>query len=588
MRKNLKSFPFKVVLVLLRYKYENCFAYDGKRVRWTDSFEMLKIFTKYAIEQLGNWLSPGGKYKKFISSNSDLIFTWNYELGTLSFKGEMGDRLKELFITVCSTGKSLPAERSGFEPVALNNDEPLSVSRTKTKAARVSTDNDSATSSNHVSSVQKSKCDCQCGLLAAELEGVKLDLVILQRNVDTRITSAQKTHDDEVTQLRHIYAKERERCELLESDISILVRGRDREINELNNIIVLLENKVESIEALNASLRKSISEQSTKYIQNNYDMNKTSDHVNNYANSKPFSTSDDIYIKSSNNIEHSPLRLPNYFVKKETTNDHARTETICQSREVPAEHLRHNNNQSDQNRQNCLSQKVLPNSKDKPSLISVHEQNEINYQGNQHSMPSPTLTIYDNESPKRNNIVGSTMKINQPRRQCIVLETKAPFIETPNSAIIIKDQQQSKVQVALSSKKTKKKANLDTPFPTTRSSPQVPEWLARLPLIDNDNSTKSLAFINDTTDKNKSDMCKMTSTKQRSLDTSPPTRPSPQVSEWLARLPLIDDDNSTKSRAFKNKTTDKIQGFRPSYARRRTDWIQHLDLVHRVLNPLMQ
>ena len=61
-----------------------------------------------------------------------------------------------------------------------------------------------------------------------------------------------------------------------------------------------------------------------------------------------------------------------------------------------------------------------------------------------------------------------------------------------------------------------------------------------------------------------------------------------QVSEWLARLPLIDDDNSTKSRAFKNKTTDKIQGFRPSYARRRTDWIQHLDLVHRVLNPLMQ
>ena len=86
---------------ILRYKYENCFANDGKRVRWTDSFEMLKIFTRYAIEQPGNWLSPGGKYKKFISSNSDLIFTWNYELGSLSFKGEMGDRLKELFITLC-------------------------------------------------------------------------------------------------------------------------------------------------------------------------------------------------------------------------------------------------------------------------------------------------------------------------------------------------------------------------------------------------------------------------------------------------------------------------------------------------------
>ena len=114
---------------ILRYKNEDCFAYDGKRVRWTDSFEMLKIFTKYAIEQPGNWLSPGGKYKKFTSSNSDLIFTWNYELGTLSFKGEMGDRLKKLFITDCMMGESLPADRSCYEPVASNNDKSLSVSR---------------------------------------------------------------------------------------------------------------------------------------------------------------------------------------------------------------------------------------------------------------------------------------------------------------------------------------------------------------------------------------------------------------------------------------------------------------------------
>ncbi|CAB3985512.1 Hypothetical predicted protein, partial [Paramuricea clavata] len=182
---------------ILRYKNENCFAYDGKRVRWTDSFEMLKIFTKHAIEQPDNWLSPGGKYKKFTSSNSDLIFTWNFELRTLSFKVEMGDRLKELFISVCMMGKSLPAERSGLEPVALNNDKPLSVSRTKTKAARVSIDNYGAGSSNHVSSVQKCKCECQCGLLVAELEGVKLDLVILQKHVDTKMSSAQKSHDDE-------------------------------------------------------------------------------------------------------------------------------------------------------------------------------------------------------------------------------------------------------------------------------------------------------------------------------------------------------------------------------------------------------
>ena len=444
---------------ILCYKNENCFAYDGKRVRWTDSFEMLKIFTKHAIQQPGNWLSPGGKYKKFTSSNSDLIFTWNYELGTLSFKGEMGDRLKELFITVCTMGKSLPADRSGFAPVALNNDNPLIVSRTKTKAARVFTDNDSARSSNHVSSVQKSKCDCQCGLLVAELEGVKLDLVILQKSVDTKIISAQKTHDDEVAQLRYIYAKERERCELLESDISILVRGRDREINELNNIIVSLENKVESIETLNASLRKSISEQSTKYIQDNYDMSKTSENVNNYANLKPF-MSNDIYIKPSNNIEHSLLPLPNYLAKKETTNYHARTETICQSHEVPAEYLRHNNNQPDQDRQNRLSQKFLANSKDESSLISVQVHNKRDGKPCSSQIKSPgkhtyyginnydkSTTVQQNATIQPDNPNGCQhIPVRITRRGYPNSTRREPFRKARNSNIALNSRQTKKIE----------------------------------------------------------------------------------------------------------------------------------------------
>ena len=193
-------------------------------------------------------------------------------------------------------------------------------------------DNDRARSSHHVSPVQKSKCNCQCGLLVAELEGVKLDLVILQKNVDTEIISARKTHDDEIAQLRHNYAKERERCERLESDISILVRGRDREISDLNNIIVSLENKVESIEALNASLRKSISEQSTKYMQNNYDMRKTSERLNNDANSKPFPMSDDLYIKSPNNIESSLIGTVNNANWNSEQCDHQSLDPINQGK----------------------------------------------------------------------------------------------------------------------------------------------------------------------------------------------------------------------------------------------------------------
>ena len=95
---------------ILRYKDAKCFAYHGNRIKWTDSFEMLKLFIKCAIEQAGTWMSSGGKYKKFTSSSSDLILTWNYGLCTLSFRGEEGARLKELLIHVCTMEKNLPAD----------------------------------------------------------------------------------------------------------------------------------------------------------------------------------------------------------------------------------------------------------------------------------------------------------------------------------------------------------------------------------------------------------------------------------------------------------------------------------------------
>ena len=40
---------------ITRYKEEKCFTYDGKRIKWIHSFEMLKIFVKCAIDQSGNW-----------------------------------------------------------------------------------------------------------------------------------------------------------------------------------------------------------------------------------------------------------------------------------------------------------------------------------------------------------------------------------------------------------------------------------------------------------------------------------------------------------------------------------------------------
>ena len=90
---------------ILRYKEAKCFAYDGT-LCCTESLKMLNALVKHAIEQTSVWWSPGGRYKKFISNNSDLILSWNYDKGLLSFHEKTGDRLKELFIDICTSKKS--------------------------------------------------------------------------------------------------------------------------------------------------------------------------------------------------------------------------------------------------------------------------------------------------------------------------------------------------------------------------------------------------------------------------------------------------------------------------------------------------
>jgi hypothetical protein len=77
-----------------------------------DGWTITNCFTKCAIEQPGIWSSPGGKYKKFTGSKSDLTYTWNYESGMLTFHGKVGKQLKDLLIYMCARKESTPADRA--------------------------------------------------------------------------------------------------------------------------------------------------------------------------------------------------------------------------------------------------------------------------------------------------------------------------------------------------------------------------------------------------------------------------------------------------------------------------------------------
>lgn len=61
---------------IYKHDLQECLLHDGKRIKWLESFELLKKFISYDLGPHGKWLSPGGSCKMFESSNTDLVCTW--------------------------------------------------------------------------------------------------------------------------------------------------------------------------------------------------------------------------------------------------------------------------------------------------------------------------------------------------------------------------------------------------------------------------------------------------------------------------------------------------------------------------------
>ena len=90
-------------------------------------------------------------------------------------------------------------------------------------------------------------CRCSCGVLAAELEGVKLDIVILQKRMDLQVNSTTERmsrDDDEMNRLKREILEEKEKSKRLEADLLLIVREWNKDVDELNNTISYLETKI--------------------------------------------------------------------------------------------------------------------------------------------------------------------------------------------------------------------------------------------------------------------------------------------------------------------------------------------------------
>jgi hypothetical protein len=103
-------------------------------------------------------------------------------------------------------------------------------------------------------------CGCSCRVLAAELEGVKLELVIMQTNFENKLDSVISRFVDRhtnINQLKHDLSREKEKSNRLQSDLTLLVRETNIEVDELNETIASLQGKISTVEKINDQLRSS-------------------------------------------------------------------------------------------------------------------------------------------------------------------------------------------------------------------------------------------------------------------------------------------------------------------------------------------
>ena len=217
----------------------------------------------------GKWCSPGGGSKRFTSSNAELTLTWySGKQNTLLFQGKDGNLIRDGCVKFCQTrdgvmkssckqvqalSKNSELQRDLIAQNILES-EPTSISRPANQvdaASQVCLDI-IGDNSNYLSN-----CHCSCGVLAADVEGVKLDITILSNRIDS-IANANTEYshkDKEIDRLRSELSIEKARSEKLESELSLFVKERSLEIEKLNQTIVSLENKIIEHDKSNASLK---------------------------------------------------------------------------------------------------------------------------------------------------------------------------------------------------------------------------------------------------------------------------------------------------------------------------------------------
>lgn len=198
-------------------------GYDNGKLKWHGTFEHLKVLLEESIGLHGKWSTPGGQAKKFSCEcdytvpDPQLTVTWYQgKQQTLVFNGNMAEEVKDKFIqialreteesktpedeiqTTTNADGNLSEESINNAPIGdiSETGESINASLSSINSTlKPSTDKtrrnslpemftETTATGQHV--VYTQRCDCPCNMMTAEIEGIKLDIVVLQNQLQTR------------------------------------------------------------------------------------------------------------------------------------------------------------------------------------------------------------------------------------------------------------------------------------------------------------------------------------------------------------------------------------------------------------------
>ena len=153
---------------------------------WSNDLDSLKNFVVNVLKLQGKWLTPGGNTKQFKSSNGNVIINWyNKKQQTLNFQGRDGPSLKDKLVELVRKKPGTLTDLQAPEPL---------VSTEQTMQPSLSEEANSCHRNGEISIDDESSPNCPQqrpnSEIVTDIEGLKLDLLILQKTVEENSWSA--------------------------------------------------------------------------------------------------------------------------------------------------------------------------------------------------------------------------------------------------------------------------------------------------------------------------------------------------------------------------------------------------------------